>query len=216
MAGRRRRPPAGPRGAGDPAGVRRQARAGRGVADGVQLRRPATAGVSAAPRPGVAAAGQRVAHRGRRRPAAAVSRRCSTARCSGRPRWRRSACRTCGCSSAATRWRLHRRLVRSGLPFGTCLDAVYLHPCGTDEFKPILGGRMHTQYPGRPDQAVLHLPQPRLPAVAAGPAQAAAAGVGAVRLVLPGVPPRPHAGLPEWIRLRRHGHGANRFEQGPQ
>jgi rhamnopyranosyl-N-acetylglucosaminyl-diphospho-decaprenol beta-1,3/1,4-galactofuranosyltransferase len=42
---------------------------------------------------------------------------------------------------------MHRRLVRSGLPFGTCLDAVYLHPEGTDEFKPILGGRMHTQYP---------------------------------------------------------------------
>ncbi|WP_422743960.1 glycosyltransferase [Mycobacterium sp. WMMD1722] len=42
---------------------------------------------------------------------------------------------------------LHRRLVRSGLPFGTCLDATYVHPCGTDEFKPILGGRMHTQYP---------------------------------------------------------------------
>ena len=43
---------------------------------------------------------------------------------------------------------VHRRLVRSGLPFGTCLDAVYLHPQGSDEFKPILGGRMHTQYPG--------------------------------------------------------------------
>ncbi|MGV0714922.1 glycosyltransferase family 2 protein [Mycolicibacterium sp. XJ662] len=42
---------------------------------------------------------------------------------------------------------LHRRLVRSGLPFGTCLSAVYLHPQGGDEFKPILGGRMHTQYP---------------------------------------------------------------------
>ena len=42
---------------------------------------------------------------------------------------------------------VHRRLVRSGLPFGTCLQATYLHPCGTDEFKPILGGRMHTQYP---------------------------------------------------------------------
>ncbi|OBI07608.1 galactofuranosyl transferase [Mycobacterium sp. E2462] len=42
---------------------------------------------------------------------------------------------------------VHRRLVRSGLPFGTCLDAVYLHPCGSDEFRPILGGRMHTQYP---------------------------------------------------------------------
>lgn len=42
---------------------------------------------------------------------------------------------------------VHRRLMLSGLPFGTCLDAVYLHPEGTDEFKPILGGRMHTQYP---------------------------------------------------------------------
>ncbi|MBZ4558813.1 glycosyltransferase family 2 protein [Mycobacterium avium subsp. hominissuis] len=42
---------------------------------------------------------------------------------------------------------MHRRLVRSGLRFGTCLDAVYLHPCGSDEFRPILGGRMHTQYP---------------------------------------------------------------------
>ena len=45
---------------------------------------------------------------------------------------------------------LHRRLVRSGLPFGTCLEAVYLHPCGSDEFRPILGGRMHTQYPDDP------------------------------------------------------------------
>jgi rhamnopyranosyl-N-acetylglucosaminyl-diphospho-decaprenol beta-1,3/1,4-galactofuranosyltransferase len=42
---------------------------------------------------------------------------------------------------------VHRRLVRSSLPFGTCLTAVYLHPQGSDEFKPILGGRMHTQYP---------------------------------------------------------------------
>ncbi|HIW91918.1 MAG TPA: glycosyltransferase family 2 protein [Candidatus Corynebacterium avicola] len=41
----------------------------------------------------------------------------------------------------------HRRLVRSGLPFGTCLTTSYLHPDGADEFKPILGGRMHTQYP---------------------------------------------------------------------
>ncbi len=45
---------------------------------------------------------------------------------------------------------MHRRLARSGLAFGTCLDAVYLHPCGSDEFRPILGGRMHTQYPDNP------------------------------------------------------------------
>jgi rhamnopyranosyl-N-acetylglucosaminyl-diphospho-decaprenol beta-1,3/1,4-galactofuranosyltransferase len=42
---------------------------------------------------------------------------------------------------------MHRRLVRSGLDFGTCLTTAYLHPDGTDEFRPILGGRMHTQYP---------------------------------------------------------------------
>jgi rhamnopyranosyl-N-acetylglucosaminyl-diphospho-decaprenol beta-1,3/1,4-galactofuranosyltransferase len=45
---------------------------------------------------------------------------------------------------------MHRRLVRSGLPFGTCLNAVYLHPCGSAEFQPILAGRMHTQYPNDP------------------------------------------------------------------
>jgi rhamnopyranosyl-N-acetylglucosaminyl-diphospho-decaprenol beta-1,3/1,4-galactofuranosyltransferase len=45
---------------------------------------------------------------------------------------------------------MHRRLVRSGLPFGTCLNAAYLHPCGSAEFKPILAGRMHTQYPEDP------------------------------------------------------------------
>ncbi|OQQ25053.1 galactofuranosyl transferase [Prescottella equi] len=42
---------------------------------------------------------------------------------------------------------VHRRLVRSGQPFGTCLQTAYVHPDGADEFKPILGGRMHTQYP---------------------------------------------------------------------
>lgn len=45
---------------------------------------------------------------------------------------------------------VHRRLVRSGLPFGTCLQTAYLHPNGAAEFKPILGGRMHTQYPDDP------------------------------------------------------------------
>jgi rhamnopyranosyl-N-acetylglucosaminyl-diphospho-decaprenol beta-1,3/1,4-galactofuranosyltransferase len=45
---------------------------------------------------------------------------------------------------------VHRRLLRSGLPFGTCLSTVFLHPQGSDEFKPIFGGRMHTQYPDNP------------------------------------------------------------------
>jgi rhamnopyranosyl-N-acetylglucosaminyl-diphospho-decaprenol beta-1,3/1,4-galactofuranosyltransferase len=42
---------------------------------------------------------------------------------------------------------IHRRLVRSGLPFGTCLRAAYLHPDGSEEFKPMLGGRFHAQDP---------------------------------------------------------------------
>ncbi|EFV13383.1 glycosyltransferase [Segniliparus rugosus] len=42
---------------------------------------------------------------------------------------------------------VHRRLVASGLAFGTCLKAAYLHPQGSDEFLPILGGAMHAQYP---------------------------------------------------------------------
>ena len=99
---------------------------------------------------------------------------------------------------------LHRRLVRSGLPFGTCLDAIYLHPCGTDEFKPILGGRMHTQYPDDPTKRFFTyrnrgylLSQPGL------------------RKLLPQelvrfgwyflVSRRDPAGLREWIRLRRLG-----------
>jgi rhamnopyranosyl-N-acetylglucosaminyl-diphospho-decaprenol beta-1,3/1,4-galactofuranosyltransferase len=99
---------------------------------------------------------------------------------------------------------LHRRLVRSGLPFGTCLDAIYLHPCGTDEFRPILGGRMHTQYPDDPTKRYFTyrnrgylLSQPGL------------------RKLLPQewlrfgwyflVSRRDPAGLREWIRLRRLG-----------
>ena len=42
---------------------------------------------------------------------------------------------------------IHRRLVRSGLPFGSCVDAAYLHPEGTTEFQPILGSRLSAQYP---------------------------------------------------------------------
>ena len=62
-------------------------------------------------------------------------------------------------------------------------------PCGSAEFKPILGGPDAHAIPRRCDQAVLHLPQSRLPAVATGSAQAAGPGMAAVRLVLPGVPP---------------------------
>lgn len=99
---------------------------------------------------------------------------------------------------------LHRRLVRSGLPFGTCLDAVYLHPQGSDEFKPILGGHMHTQYPDDETKRFFTyrnrgylLSQPGL------------------RKLLPQewlrfgwyflVSRRDPAGLREWVRLRRLG-----------
>ena len=99
---------------------------------------------------------------------------------------------------------VHRRLVRSGLPFGTCLETVYLHPYGTDEFKPILGGRMHTQYPDDPTKRFFTyrnrgylLSQPGL------------------RKLLPQewlrfgwyflITRRDPAGLREWFRLRRLG-----------
>jgi rhamnopyranosyl-N-acetylglucosaminyl-diphospho-decaprenol beta-1,3/1,4-galactofuranosyltransferase len=42
---------------------------------------------------------------------------------------------------------IHRRLLRAGLPFGTCTAAAYLHPEGTTEFEPILRGRLSAQYP---------------------------------------------------------------------
>jgi rhamnopyranosyl-N-acetylglucosaminyl-diphospho-decaprenol beta-1,3/1,4-galactofuranosyltransferase len=42
---------------------------------------------------------------------------------------------------------VHRRLLRAGLPFGTCPAAAYVHPEGTTEFEPILGGRLSAQYP---------------------------------------------------------------------
>lgn len=42
---------------------------------------------------------------------------------------------------------VHRRLLRSGLAFGTSPGAAYLHPEGTSEFEPIFGGRLSAQYP---------------------------------------------------------------------
>lgn len=45
---------------------------------------------------------------------------------------------------------VHRRLVRSGLPFGTALHAAYLHPAAVSEDKPMLGGRLHARDPDDP------------------------------------------------------------------
>lgn len=41
----------------------------------------------------------------------------------------------------------HRRLAQSGLKYGTALNAFYLHPDGSGEFHPIMGGRAHAQWP---------------------------------------------------------------------
>lgn len=106
---------------------------------------------------------------------------------------------------------LHRRLVRSGLPFGTCLTASYLHPCGTEEFKPILGGRMHTQYPDDETKRFFTyrnrgylLSQPGLRKLV--PQEWVRFGWYFL------VSRRDPAGLREWIRLRRLGR-SERFQR---
>jgi rhamnopyranosyl-N-acetylglucosaminyl-diphospho-decaprenol beta-1,3/1,4-galactofuranosyltransferase len=109
---------------------------------------------------------------------------------------------------------LHRRLIRTGLPFGTCLDAIYLHPQGGDEFKPILGGRMHTQYPDNPSKRYFTYRN-------RGYLQSMP---GMRKLVFQEwvrfgwyflVSRRDPAGLMEWIRLRRMGR-RERFERPAQ
>jgi rhamnopyranosyl-N-acetylglucosaminyl-diphospho-decaprenol beta-1,3/1,4-galactofuranosyltransferase len=45
---------------------------------------------------------------------------------------------------------IHRRLLRSGLRFGTATGVAYLHPNGSDEFKPMLGQALSAQYPEDP------------------------------------------------------------------
>jgi rhamnopyranosyl-N-acetylglucosaminyl-diphospho-decaprenol beta-1,3/1,4-galactofuranosyltransferase len=108
---------------------------------------------------------------------------------------------------------MHRRLVRSGLRFGTCLNAVYLHPSGTEEFKPILGGRMHTQYPENPTKRFFTYRNRGYLLSQRG-----------LRRLLPQewlrfgwfflVSRRDPAGLMEWIRLRRLGR-QERFGEKP-
>ncbi len=99
---------------------------------------------------------------------------------------------------------LHRRLRRSGLPFGTGLDAAYLPPQGGDEFKPILGGRMHAQYPDNPTKRYFTYRNRGYLQSQPG-----------MRALLPQewlrfgwyflISQRDPAGLREWIRLRRLG-----------
>ncbi|WP_068274454.1 glycosyltransferase [Aldersonia kunmingensis] len=99
---------------------------------------------------------------------------------------------------------VHRRLVRSGLPFGTCLQTAYLHPNGAAEFKPILGGRMHTQYPD--DETKRYFTYRNRGYLMAQPG---------MRRLLPQewlrfgwfflITRRDPAGLREWLRLRKLG-----------
>ena len=108
---------------------------------------------------------------------------------------------------------MHRRLVRSGLPFGTCLRAVYVHPNGSGEFKPMLGGRLHAQDPEDPVKRyytyrnrgyLFGQPGMRL--------------IGALELFRFGwyflVSKRDPAGLREWLRLVRLGR-RERFHRAP-
>ena len=106
---------------------------------------------------------------------------------------------------------MHRRLVRSGLPFGTCLTTAYLHPNGSAEFKPILGGRMHTQYPD--DATKRHFTYRNRGYVLSQPG---------MRRLIPQeivrfgwyflVSRRDPAGLRDWLRLQRAGAG-ERFDR---
>jgi rhamnopyranosyl-N-acetylglucosaminyl-diphospho-decaprenol beta-1,3/1,4-galactofuranosyltransferase len=47
---------------------------------------------------------------------------------------------------------IHRRLLRSGLRFGTATTTAYLHPDGSREFKPLLGEALSAQYPDDADK----------------------------------------------------------------
>jgi len=49
----------------------------------------------------------------------------------------------------------HRRLVRSGIRFGTCTLASYRHPSGASDFRPILGGRVPVYVPSDRGRAAI-------------------------------------------------------------
>ncbi|HTF54354.1 MAG TPA: glycosyltransferase family 2 protein [Pseudonocardia sp.] len=108
---------------------------------------------------------------------------------------------------------MHRRVVRSGLPFGTCLRAVYVHPNGSDEFKPMLGGRLHAQDPEDPVKRYYTY---RNRGYLFG--QRGMRLIGALELVRFGwyflVSKRDPAGFAEWLRLVRLGR-RERFHRAP-
>ena len=133
----------------------------------------------------------RTARRRRRATCCPASRRCSTARCSARRRWKPLACRTFGCSSAATRWRCTADWCAPG-----CRSAPAWTRCTCTRRAPTSSSRSSAGgcTPSTRDDATKryftyrnrgYLQSQR------GMRQADPAGVGAVRLVLPGDPARP-------------------------
>jgi rhamnopyranosyl-N-acetylglucosaminyl-diphospho-decaprenol beta-1,3/1,4-galactofuranosyltransferase len=108
---------------------------------------------------------------------------------------------------------MHRRVVRSGLSFGTCLRAVYVHPNGSDEFKPMLGGRLHAQDPEDPVKRYYTY---RNRGYLFG--QRGMRLIGALELVRFGwyflVSKRDPRGFAEWLRLVRLGR-RERFHRAP-
>jgi rhamnopyranosyl-N-acetylglucosaminyl-diphospho-decaprenol beta-1,3/1,4-galactofuranosyltransferase len=108
---------------------------------------------------------------------------------------------------------MHRRVIRSGLPFGTCLRATYVHPYGSDEFKPMLGGRLHAQ---DPDDAVKRYYTYRNRGYLFG--QRGMRLIGALEVFRFGwyflVSKRDPAGFREWLRLVRLGR-RERFHRAP-
>ncbi|WP_239100041.1 hypothetical protein [Phycicoccus sp. CSK15P-2] len=45
--------------------------------------------------------------------------------------------------------------MRSGLGYGTCLDAGYLHPSGMADVRRVLGGRVPVYVPADPERAAI-------------------------------------------------------------
>ena len=121
--------------------------------------------------------------------------RCSTGRCSGRRALDAIGVPDLRLFVRGDEVEMHRRLVRSGLPFGTALRAAYLHPAGLDEDKPMLGGRLHARDPD--DETKRYYTYRNRGYLVSQPGHAAhrAAGATPVRLVLPG-----HQAQPPGVR----------------
>jgi rhamnopyranosyl-N-acetylglucosaminyl-diphospho-decaprenol beta-1,3/1,4-galactofuranosyltransferase len=98
---------------------------------------------------------------------------------------------------------IHRRLRRSGLRFGTATNTFYLHPEGTTEFVPILGGRLSAQYPE--NEVKRYYTYRNRGYLLARPGMRWMAPLEYVRFGYFFVSRRNWGGLREWLRLTRAG-----------